>query len=97
MDSIKDLKGLKSCHTGVARNVGYKVPLTKLRNMGIIGQLNEPEISPRENELKAFSNLFSKACIVGDWSPDPTTDAALSKFFMKKKLKKHYFERVVLN
>lgn len=79
MDSINnDLKGLKSCHTGVGRNVGYKIPLTKLKNMGIIGKLNDPDISPRENELKAFSTLFSKACIVGKWSADPTIDAAMS-------------------
>lgn len=68
--NLTQLKGLKSCHTGVGRNVGYKVPLTKLKNMGIIGKLNEPELSLRENELKAFSNLFSKACIVGKWSAD---------------------------
>ncbi|KAI4460367.1 transferrin [Holotrichia oblita] len=75
----EDLKGLKSCHTGVGRNVGYKVPLTKLKNMGIVGNLAEPGISARENELKAFSNLFSKACIVGDWSPDPTINSRLKQ------------------
>lgn len=79
LNSIQDLKGLKSCHTGVGRNVGYKVPLTKLKNMGIIGNLAEPGLSARENELKALSNLFSKACIVGDWSPDPTINSRLSK------------------
>ncbi|XP_001808066.1 transferrin [Tribolium castaneum] len=68
---IEGLKGLNSCHTGVGRNVGYKIPLTKLKQKGIIGPLNDPELSPRENELKAFSTLFSKACIVGKWSPDP--------------------------
>lgn len=87
LNSIKGLKGLKSCHTGVGRNVGYKVPLTKLRNMGIIGQLNEPDLSPRENELKAFSTLFSKACIVGKWSPDPTINIKLSKIFFCAKFK----------
>lgn len=74
------LKGLKSCHTGVGRNVGYKIPLTKLKKMGIIGGLNDTELSPRENELKAFSTLFSKACIVGKWSADPTINQKLSKF-----------------
>lgn len=78
LNSIKDLKGLKSCHTGVARNVGYKFPITKLKNMGIIGSLNEEGLSARENELKAFSNFFSKACIVGQWSPDPIINAKLS-------------------
>ncbi|CAH0552540.1 unnamed protein product [Brassicogethes aeneus] len=81
LDSLKDLKGLNSCHTGVGRNVGYKVPLTKLKNMGIIGQLNEPDLSPRENELKAFSTLFNKACIVGKWSPDPKINLRLKKTY----------------
>lgn len=76
---MHDLKGLKSCHTGVGRNVGYKIPLTKLRKMGIIGALNDNDISPRENELRALSTLFSKACIVGQWSPDPTINTKLSK------------------
>lgn len=79
-NGIQSLKGLKSCHTGVGRNVGYKIPITKLKKMGIIGSLNEPELSARENELKAFSTLFSKACIVGKWSPDPKIDTSLSKF-----------------
>lgn len=74
------MKGLNSCHTGVGRNVGYKIPLTKLRQQKIIGSLNEPELSPRENELKALSTLFSKACIVGDWSPDPKINLDWSKF-----------------
>ncbi|KAF5303807.1 hypothetical protein FQR65_LT18952 [Abscondita terminalis] len=82
-DSIKSIKGLKSCHTGVGRNVGYKIPITKLKKMGIIGSLIEPGLSPRENELKAFSTLFSKSCIVGNWSPDPKIDKKLSKIVTK--------------
>lgn len=70
---------MKSCHTGVGRNVGYKIPLTKLRKFGLIGALNDPALSPRENELKAFSTLFSKACIVGKWSTDPDINKRLSK------------------
>lgn len=80
VNSIQDIRGFNSCHTGVGRNVGYKIPLTKLKKMGIIGPLNEPDLSARENELKAFSTLFSRACIVGKWSPDPTIDGKLSKF-----------------
>ena len=30
ISSLQDLKGLKSCHTGVGRNVGYKIPITKV-------------------------------------------------------------------
>lgn len=29
--SVEDLRGHKSCHTGVGRNVGYKIPITKVR------------------------------------------------------------------
>lgn len=82
INSIEGLKGLNSCHTGVGRNVGYKIPLTKLKQKGIIGNLAEPDLSPRENELKAFSTLFSKACIVGKWSPDPKINLKLSKFLV---------------
>ncbi|KAF5286393.1 hypothetical protein FQA39_LY16313 [Lamprigera yunnana] len=78
-NGIKSLKGLKSCHTGVGRNVGYKIPITKLKKMGIIGALNNPDMSPRENELAAFSNLFDKCCIVGTWSPDPKIDKRLKE------------------
>lgn len=28
--NIEKLRGLKSCHTGVGRNVGYKIPITKV-------------------------------------------------------------------
>jgi hypothetical protein len=30
ISSLQSLKGLKSCHTGVGRNVGYKIPITKV-------------------------------------------------------------------
>lgn len=30
LSTLQDLKGLKSCHTGVGRNVGYKIPITKV-------------------------------------------------------------------
>lgn len=77
---MQDLKGLNSCHTGVGRNVGYKIPLTKLSKMGVVGNLADPDLSPRENELKALSTLFNKACIVGKWSADPEVNSKLSEF-----------------
>lgn len=80
IDDPKGLKGLKSCHTGVGRNVGYKIPLTKLSSLGVLKDLNNPEYSSRENELRALSFFFSKACLVGTWSPDPAINQQLSKF-----------------
>ncbi|KAL1488017.1 hypothetical protein ABEB36_015392 [Hypothenemus hampei] len=79
ISNIQDLKGLNSCHTGVGRNVGYKIPLTKLQKKGIIGNLAQPDLSPRENELKALSDLFNQACIVGKWSPDPKINLKLKR------------------
>jgi len=77
ISSLQDLRGLKSCHTGVGRNVGYKIPITKLRKMGILSSLNNPDLTPRENELHALSELFSQACLVGKWSLDPAQNQAL--------------------
>ncbi|RZF45067.1 hypothetical protein LSTR_LSTR002028 [Laodelphax striatellus] len=77
ISSLEQLRGLRSCHTGVGRNVGYKIPMTKLSNMGILGPMDDASISPRENELKALSSFFSKACIVGKWSPDEETNQRL--------------------
>ncbi|KAK7586107.1 hypothetical protein V9T40_003983 [Parthenolecanium corni] len=74
---IASLKGAKSCHTGIGRSVGYKVPLTKLTKMKVIGPLSDTTISPRENELKALSTFFSKACLVGKWAPDAATNKRL--------------------
>lgn len=79
IDNVQGLKGLKSCHTGVGRNVGYKIPITKLTAMGVLTDINNPEYSARENELRALSTLFSKGCLVGRWSPDPEINQRLSK------------------
>ncbi|PNF38524.1 Transferrin [Cryptotermes secundus] len=77
ISSLQGLRGLKSCHTGVGRNVGYKIPITKLRKLGILTSLNNPDLTPRENELRALSELFSQACLVGSWSADPVQNQAL--------------------
>ncbi|KAI5743980.1 hypothetical protein M8J77_024520 [Diaphorina citri] len=79
LKNLQGIKGLKSCHTGIGRNVGYKIPLTKLKKSGVLGNINDETMSPRENELKAFSQLFSKACIVGEWSPDAKINENLKK------------------
>lgn len=80
INNVQGLRGLKSCHTGVGRNVGYKIPITKLTAMGVLNNLHDPEYSARENELRALSSLFSKGCLVGTWSPDPAINRRLSKF-----------------
>ncbi|XP_017889862.1 transferrin [Ceratina calcarata] len=81
IDNVQGLRGLKSCHTGVGRNVGYKIPITKLTAMGVLQNLHDPEYSARENELRALSSLFSKGCLVGKWSQDPAINRRLKETY----------------
>ncbi|XP_066992050.2 transferrin [Anabrus simplex] len=81
ISSVQGLRGLSSCHTGVGRNVGYKIPITKLTKMGVLGLTPDATISARENELRSLSNLFSKACLVGSWSEDPAINARLKQTY----------------
>lgn len=76
--SMKDLSGKKACYTGYGRNVGYKIPLTKLTKAGVVKYTSERIPAP-EKELKAFSEFFSKGCLVGRYSPDTEINAQLSE------------------
>ncbi|XP_072932524.1 transferrin [Epargyreus clarus] len=76
INNLDQLKGLKSCHTGVNRNVGYKIPLTMMMKREIFPKMTDRTISPKENELRALSTFFKQSCIVGEWSPDPKTNSA---------------------
>ena len=53
--------------------------ILQLRKLGILSSLTNPDLTPRENELHALSELFSQACLVGTWSLDPAQNQALSK------------------
>lgn len=76
--TIESLRGMKSCHTGVGRTVGYKIPLTKLTQMGILPSPDPSEPrTARENELRALSRTFPQACLVGKWSLDDATNKRL--------------------
>lgn len=77
--TLNDLQGKKSCHTGYGRNVGYKIPLTKLKKNGVLKISNDPTLSPLDNELKGLSALFSSSCLVGAYSPDPEVNKVLKK------------------
>ncbi|XP_031847327.1 transferrin 1 [Nomia melanderi] len=81
ISNVQGLRGLRSCHTGVGRNVGYKIPITKLSAMGVLPNLHDPEYSARENELRALSSVFSKGCLVGTWSPDPAINRRLKETY----------------
>uniref|UniRef100_U5EVY8 Transferrin n=1 Tax=Corethrella appendiculata TaxID=1370023 RepID=U5EVY8_9DIPT len=77
--SLHDLKGHKSCHTGFGRNVGYKIPITKLKKHSVLKFSSDPELSPTEKELKALSEFFSKACLVGKYSPNDEINRLFKK------------------
>lgn len=77
--SLADLRGKKSCHTGFGRNVGYKIPITKLKKIGVLKTSNSPSKSPVEKELAGLSQLFSKSCLVGTYSPQDDVNQMLSK------------------
>nr|AIA24538.1 transferrin 1 [Bactrocera dorsalis] len=79
INSMKELRGKKSCHTGFGRNVGYKIPITKLKNTQILKVSLDPELSATDRELKALSEFFSQSCLVGTYSPYPDTDRLLKK------------------
>lgn len=77
--TLGDLRGKKSCHTGFGRNVGYKIPITKLKKYGVLKITASTALSPLEKELKGLSDLFSKSCLVGTYSPQDDVNQMLSK------------------
>ncbi|GLH05113.1 Transferrin [Gryllus bimaculatus] len=81
IESVQGIRGLKSCHTGVGRNVGYKIPITKLTKLGVLRLQNDSLLTAREIELRALSQLFSHACLVGDWSSDAAADRRLKNTY----------------
>lgn len=75
--SMADLAGKKACYTGYGRNVGFKIPLTKLTNAGLV-KYTEEVMPAAEKELKAFNDFFAQGCLVGRYSPDAEINAQLS-------------------
>lgn len=79
INSLQDLRGKKSCHTGYGRNVGFKIPIAKLKNKGVFKADPDLTLSPVERELKALSEMFSESCLVGSYSPNAEVDQSLKK------------------
>lgn len=77
---MADLKGKKSCHTGFGRNVGYKIPITRLKKNGVLKISSDPSLSSVEKELKALSEFFTASCIVGKYSADSEINHNLSTY-----------------
>lgn len=77
--TLSDLRGKKSCHTGYGRNVGYKIPITKLRKHGIFKLASNQYMPSLERELKGLSEVFSESCLVGTYSPNEEINRLYSK------------------
>uniref|UniRef100_A0A1E1WVR2 Putative transferrin n=1 Tax=Tityus obscurus TaxID=1221240 RepID=A0A1E1WVR2_TITOB len=72
LSSLADLKGKKSCHTGVGRTAGWQIPIAKLSGKGIM-------TTDCRGELETVENFFNQSCAPGKWSNDPIVDAELKK------------------
>jgi ABC-type phosphate/phosphonate transport system substrate-binding protein len=77
INSLSDLRGKRSCHTGYGRNVGFKIPIMKLKKHGIFKVDPDTNLSPVERELKALSELFTQSCLVGKYSDNAEVNAKL--------------------
>ncbi|XP_035908482.1 transferrin [Anopheles stephensi] len=76
--SLADLRGKRSCHTGFGRNVGYKIPVTRLQRAGVLKlPAADGSLSPVERELAGLSDLFSASCLPGSYSSDAGVDRLL--------------------
>uniref|UniRef100_A0A182Q8L3 Transferrin n=1 Tax=Anopheles farauti TaxID=69004 RepID=A0A182Q8L3_9DIPT len=76
--SLTDLHGKRSCHTGFGRNVGYKIPVTRLQRAGVLKlPSKDRSLSPVERELAGLSELFSASCLPGSYSTDAGVDRLL--------------------
>uniref|UniRef100_A0A182TBM8 Transferrin n=1 Tax=Anopheles maculatus TaxID=74869 RepID=A0A182TBM8_9DIPT len=76
--SLADLRGKRSCHTGFGRNVGYKIPVTRLQRAGLLKlPVGDGSMSPVERELAGLSDLFSASCLPGSYSSDAGVDRLL--------------------
>lgn len=74
VENLNDLRGLRSCHTGVGRTAGWHIPIGHLLSNGIM-------IPDCVSELSTVAKFFDRSCAPGSWSSDPIIDRQLSEFF----------------
>ena len=55
--NLKELNGKKSCHTGVGKTVGWKIPVGYL--------LFTKEMAFTDNQYKSTADFFSESCAPG--------------------------------
>ncbi|XP_033959690.1 serotransferrin-like [Pseudochaenichthys georgianus] len=62
--TINELQGKKSCHTGVGKSAGWKIPVGTLLSMNLM-QWSGIELNPKNRINTAVSNFFSASCAPG--------------------------------
>ncbi|XP_062337652.1 transferrin-a isoform X2 [Osmerus eperlanus] len=62
---FKDLKGKKSCHTGIEKSAGWNIPIGMLLSKEIM-EWDGPEVKPVEDVVSTF---FLESCVPGSTKP----------------------------
>ncbi|XP_046884357.1 serotransferrin-1-like [Hypomesus transpacificus] len=62
---FKDLRGKKSCHTGIGKSAGWNIPIGMLLSKDIM-QWEGPEVKPVEDVVSTF---FLESCVPGATKP----------------------------
>jgi hypothetical protein len=57
----------------------FQIPITKLKNAGVLKVSTNTEMAPVEKELKALSEFFTSACLVGKYSSNSEFERILSE------------------
>ncbi|XP_078597834.1 uncharacterized protein LOC144873914 isoform X1 [Branchiostoma floridae x Branchiostoma japonicum] len=73
--NINNLRGHKSCHTGIGKTSGWNVPV------GWLIQNNQMQVAKRQSVAQAVGKFFSKSCVPGaqslEYDPDSTNPESL--------------------
>uniref|UniRef100_A0A646QDM4 Melanotransferrin 2 n=1 Tax=Hemiscolopendra marginata TaxID=943146 RepID=A0A646QDM4_9MYRI len=61
--SLEDLRGKRSCHTGINRHVGWAYPVSQLNRRGLL------QGGSCVNNIANVANFFNKSCVSGAKNP----------------------------
>ncbi|XP_076054624.1 transferrin-like [Oratosquilla oratoria] len=81
--SLEQLKGKKSCHTGIGRTAGWKIPVSTLMEAGLLKPI-------KCNYAQAIGKFFSSSCVPGaknvDYDPSGTNPRSLCELCVGSQL-----------
>ncbi|XP_035676681.1 uncharacterized protein LOC118415881 [Branchiostoma floridae] len=71
--NMNNLRGRKSCHTGISKTSGWNVPV------GWLIQNNQMQVDNKKSIPQAVGKFFSKSCVPGAQSPEYNADGTNPK------------------